>query len=281
MSYNEIRHSEFTDFPLEYHYVDKNHHRYNMSSHWHNEFEIIRISEGELHINLNNSNDYICKKNDVIFVNPETIHRAMPIDCIYECVIFNPEFFSSTPLFKNFIDAIINHDYFIHEFSKGKECMFSDALSMVFASLKDDCDKMKFSAIGAMYMLLGTIASNKLYTEKGIKTGFIKDKNLPRLKKVLTYIRSNYDKQISLGDMAEVAELSVKRFCYFFKSMTEKTPVEYLNEYRIEISARKLMNSDMSITDVAYSCGFNDLSYFIKTFKRIKAVTPRTFRKGK
>jgi len=62
--------------------------------------------------------------------------------------------------------------------------------------------------------------------------------------------------------------------------MTTKTPVEYLNSYRIEKASRKLLNTDMSVTSVAFSCGFNDLSYFIKTFKAIKGITPAKYRKG-
>ena len=92
-------------------------------------------------------------------------------------------------------------------------------------------------------------------------------------------MRSNYDSQITLDDMAEAAGMSPKYFCYFFKEMTAKTPIEYLNLYRIEKASRKLINSDTSVTDIAYSCGFNDLSYFIKTFKHIKGKTPAKFRK--
>ena len=61
--------------------------------------------------------------------------------------------------------------------------------------------------------------------------------------------------------------------------MTKSTPIEYLNTYRVERAARKLLNSDTSVTDISYMCGFNDLSYFIKTFKAIKGVTPAKFRK--
>ena len=62
--------------------------------------------------------------------------------------------------------------------------------------------------------------------------------------------------------------------------MTSKKPMEYLNSYRVEKAAAKLLTSDASITDIAYSCGFNDLSYFIKTFKSLKGVTPARFRKS-
>ena len=68
---------------------------------------------------------------------------------------------------------------------------------------------------------------------------------------------------------------------YFVPKMLFSFPVrliEYLNEYRIEKAARKLRLTDLSVTDIAYSCGFSDLSYFIKTFKRIKGVSPGKYR---
>ena len=104
------------------------------------------------------------------------------------------------------------------------------------------------------------------------------NKNISKLKKILTYIRENYHTQITLDDMAKAAKMSPKYFCSFFKEMTRKTPIEYLILYRIECAAKKIHRSDESITDIAYSCGFNDLSYFIKTFKNIKGVTPAKFR---
>ena len=55
--------------------------------------------------------------------------------------------------------------------------------------------------------------------------------------------------------------------------------MEYLTLYRIEKASRKLINTDSSVTSIAFSCGFNDLSYFIKTFKKVKGITPAKFRK--
>ena len=63
------------------------------------------------------------------------------------------------------------------------------------------------------------------------------------------------------------------------KEKTGKTPVEYLNGYRIEKASQLLLNSDQSVTEIAFSCGFNDLSYFIKTFKSQKGISPAKFRK--
>ena len=61
--------------------------------------------------------------------------------------------------------------------------------------------------------------------------------------------------------------------------MTGRTPIEYLKIYRIEKASKKLLNTDEAVTDIAFSCGFNDLSYFIKTFKELKNITPAQYRK--
>lgn len=80
--------------------------------------------------------------------------------------------------------------------------------------------------------------------------------------------------------LSATVDKSPKYIGCFFKSMTGKTPIEYLNEYRIEKACHKLRYTDMPVTDIAFSCGFSDLSYFIKTFKRLKGVSPGKYRKA-
>ena len=62
--------------------------------------------------------------------------------------------------------------------------------------------------------------------------------------------------------------------------MTHRSPIEYLTRYRIEMACTKLKNEDAPITAIAYDCGFNDVSYFIKTFRRYKKISPGKFRKA-
>ena len=59
--------------------------------------------------------------------------------------------------------------------------------------------------------------------------------------------------------------------------MTHRTPIDYLNYYRIEQACFKLATSNDSIAEIGMSCGFNDESYFIKTFKKYKGVTPKKY----
>lgn len=278
MSYNELIQRGTDDFPIEYYYIDKNHERYEMSAHWHSELEIIRILKGRLSVKLNDI-VYEADEGDVIFVNSETVHSAVPRDCLYECIVFHMDFFhTDTYSCKFFFDGLLNCEYAVEGYLPYKNDAVHQATDYLFSCIARKSSGYKFSVIGAFYRLFGAVVDDRLYTARTEGMGISGNKNLPRLKKVLAFIRQNYDRQISLDDMAKAAGMSSKYFCYFFKEMTGKTPVEYLKGYRIEKASGKLINTDMSVTEIAYASGFNDLSYFIKTFKAQKGISPKKFR---
>lgn len=279
MSYNELKQHGTAEFPFELYHIDKNHTRYEMTSHWHSAIEIIRVLEGTLKMKLNNL-EFVAKKNDIVFVNSETVHGATPTNCVYESLVFQIDFlYLEDNSCRFFIESILNHEYIIKEYFPHKNDEFHKTVNEMFNAMTHPSSGYKFTVIGALYKLFGIITDNHLYTDSTASDSISGDKNVPKLKNVLSFIRNNYDKQITLNDMAFAAGMSPKYFCYFFKDMTGKTPVEYLNIYRIEKACRKLLNTDTSVTDIAFSCGYNDLSYFIKTFKHIKQVTPAKYRK--
>lgn len=280
MIYNELIERGTEHFPIELYLVDKNHPRYEMSSHWHNEIELIRVISGELNVKLN-ANEYLAKENDIIFINPKTVHGATPVgDCVYECIVMRFEMLNTEDEeCRFFIDCLLNNQIIINEFNHNSPTSFSNAMHRIFDSMRGKSKGYKFSVISALYSLLGAVLDNKMYQTISPDEKLIESKHIAKLKRVLLFIRENYQKQITLQDMADKVNMSQKYFCLFFKQMTKKTPVEYLILYRIECAARKLRSSDSNVTEIALSCGFNDLSYFIKTFKNIKGVTPAKFRK--
>ena len=103
------------------------------------------------------------------------------------------------------------------------------------------------------------------------------DNKIILFKKVLLFIEENYTQTLSLNDLSKVAGMTPKYLCKFFNNMSNKTPIEYLNFYRIEIACEQLLSTDLSVTDIAINCGFNDVSYFIKTFKKYKGITPKQY----
>lgn len=71
--------------------------------------------------------------------------------------------------------------------------------------------------------------------------------------------------------------MNTNYFCKFFKSLTGTSPIDYLTIYRLECAKKKLKETELSITEVAYDCGFNDSSYFTKVFKKYNNITPTKF----
>lgn len=278
MIYNELRQRGTEDFPIELYSVSKSHPRYEMDFHWHSDFEFIRVLEGELYIRLDNK-EYTVGKDGVIFINPETVHGANPIgDCVYECVVMHTDIFSETNSdCRYFVDELLSRKYAIQEVNTNCESQFSVSVNRLFESLKSKKPGYRFTVIGALYNFLGAVLDGNLFTS--LDTSVSTDKNHPKLKKVLDYIKINYQNPITLEDMAKCSAMSPKYFCSYFRSMTQKTPVEYLISYRIQQACKELLSTDNSVTDIALSCGFNDLSYFIKTFKEAKGITPAKYRK--
>ena len=213
----------------------------------------------------------------MVFVNSETVHGALPEDCVYDCIVFNPDMIlGADKICGGFLADMKNHVLVVNDHFHKDDNNFTEAVDALFSAMKNG--GTYFEVMAAMYGLFAVILTSKYYKQVSeLSEGSVK--NNMKLKRVLTFIRESYDSQITLDEMAAVAGMSPKYFCYFFKEMTTKSPVEYLNTYRIERASRKLLSTDLSVTDIAFNCGFNDLSYFIKTFKAVKGVTPKAFRK--
>lgn len=279
MIYNELLQRGTAEFPIELYHLDNSHPRYEMAAHWHTDIELMRVLKGQLKVRLD-TNEYLAQEGDIIFVNSETVHSAIPnAGCVYQCIVMKFDKFSvADPNCKFFIENLLSREVLVKEYHKSTKNDICDSINYLFDSLNELTKGYKFSVVSALYKILATIIDQELFSS-GSKSAIIHSSNITTLKNVLSYMRENYDKQISLEDIAEMAEMSPKYFCVFFKNITGKTPFEYLISYRIECSARKLLNTNSSVTEIALSCGFNDLSYFIKTFKNYKGISPAKFRK--
>lgn len=278
MIFNELKQHGREDFPFELYCVDHQHPKYEMAFHWHTNLEMIRVLEGELSLTLDNRT-HVLRAGEIAFINSETVHGATPKDSVYECIVFNLAFLKTgNALCDEFIDDLLSHTAYLLEFPQDDEV--KKLVDAIFTQINSEELGSPFQVIGLYHQLLGKIQLKKLFTSHLPPSSVHDEKKVVKLKTVLKYIRENFDKDITLEDMAAVAGFSNKYFCKFFKDMTGTTPVNYLLTYRIERAARKLLGTDLSVTQIAYDCGFNDLSYFIKTFKAFKKVSPKDYRKA-
>ena len=98
------------------------------------------------------------------------------------------------------------------------------------------------------------------------------------ISKSISYLRENLSENIRLNDLACVAGYSLSRFKSKFRSETGITPAEYIALQKIEYAKHKLTETDISITDLAYSLGFSSSNYFSTVFKKYCTITPRKYR---
>jgi len=101
-----------------------------------------------------------------------------------------------------------------------------------------------------------------------------------RIQKVITFLNSNYQKEIRLLDVANYVNMSEVSFSRFMKKRTGKNYIEYLNDLRLGIASRHLVDSSKTVSEISYECGFNNLSNFNRIFKKRKGFTPKEFREN-
>ena len=220
------------------------------------------------------------KKGDIVFFHPDEVHFArLKRDGIHEyCDIYIPlGFFDSfeeknelTFFFDDMSDSSINH---ISPPPNQREQIIKIAYD-----IKKLCtSQQKISGTYALSLMLDTVLiCCELYEQQ---KNFPVNCNIsPYVSKVLSYISENYQNDISTKLLSSVAGCSVTYLEKVFKESLGITIYRYLTNYRIEV-AKKLLMSDLSVTEVCYRTGFGDCSNFISTFKRLTAYTPHQYKK--
>jgi len=101
-----------------------------------------------------------------------------------------------------------------------------------------------------------------------------------RIQKVITYLNCNYHKEIRLLDVAKYVNMSEVSFSRFMKKRTGKNYIDYLNDLRLGIASRILIDSSKTIAEISFECGYNNLSNFNRIFKKRKGFTPKEFREN-
>ena len=150
-------------------------------------------------------------------------------------------------------------------------------LEQAFLCLKDSSKLERFVILLQILKLVSKAKKQSL-------SSFVYEKNYSvlegkRMQDVMTYTMNHYHQNISLKTVSEVASMTKNAFCKYFKKRTNKTYVQFLNELRIENASKLLLNkNELSVAEVAYQCGFGNLSNFNRQFKVVKKKTPSQYR---
>lgn len=106
-----------------------------------------------------------------------------------------------------------------------------------------------------------------------------RDQGYGRINQTYDYVATNYKQEIKIATIADQLGLTENSFCRFFKKMTQKSFIQFVNEYRINKAAESMHLEDKKVGEVMYESGFNDPSFFNRQFRKYKGVSPLTYLK--
>ena len=268
------------DFPLEFYRLDADHPRYIMPLHWHPEMEIIRVREGQFDLHLNR-NSYRLDSGDVAIINPGTLHSGEPHDCQYDCAVFKADMLcpDATSVVRQYLGPIVTHSEAIDEYLPLIAYPRISALvEQLFALLGTPTDQYELAVFSFLYQLLHECYRCGIV---GVHTPRrTQQKQLDQLTSLLQWIDDHYTEHVTLTQLSEVAGINEKYLCRFFKQYTQFTPIDYINHLRIEKAAEDIRARRLSITEVAFTHGFNDSGYFCKLFRRVMGMSPSEYRRA-
>lgn len=263
------------DFPIELYYVDSSYPRYQMPLHWHLEYELILVLSGRLHLSIDGK-QYLLEAGDSAWISDGAIHGGEPENCVYECVVFDlAALLRDTPLCTKSAKEFLTHSS-SYTGKLEKNSINAQLTDKIFEAMEKEQNGYEWVTVGLLWQLMG----NMLKFHNNSSSNYNQSRQqITKMKAVLTYIRDNYETQITLEELAKIAGMSSRYFCRAFCAMTGKTPIAYLNYYRIECAGEFLKLTNKTVTEIAISCGFSDMSYFSKQFRRYKKLTPSQYRK--
>lgn len=267
-------------FPLELYRIDVQDPRFQMAYHWHMEIEIIRIMCGTFQMTWN-EREYPLAAGDMVFLNSGALHGGLPSpDCVYECLVFDRSLLPKKDTIGYAeLQQLLDGELTVRPVSSHSIPPLWNRLDELFSYAARSSPGSRLIAQGLLMECFGHLLDSGVCCSIPGVGGRI-NRKIEQIKRVLTRIERDYAEPLTLNDLAAEAGMSPKYFCHFFQQLTRRTPIDYLNDYRVEQACCMLLSGEHSVTEIAFRCGFNDLSYFIRIFRKYKGVSPGKYEKN-
>lgn len=247
-------------------------------SHWHERYEIIQMRKGLLQIAC--GNEYFeALPGDMIFINPTEIHMGRflePEDQTF-ILVFDLSLLTSgngDPADRMLCD-LLSGRLRIRHLIRGNDRLNAQAEWLNSLIGNPSANLLQVKA-GIMDMLGTAIAGNAVSLENNCGHG---DSCL--LSKLLAYVHKYYAEPLTLQDLADYIGFSKTHFCRWFKKLVGEPPMNYLNTVRLKKAHELLIQTSLTMTDIAVCCGFQSSNYFSRKFKEHFGVAPSSVREEK
>ncbi len=260
-------------------------HKQDELAHWHNSFELIEVVEGKFFCNVDGS-EFLINKGNICIINRGRLHHIYTEDhnafkCRKKTIIFNPDYFiKDENIYEKYILPLLEKDAFAHIQFNIKKGIGLDinALMKEIEALEDEKPiGYELEEYSLIYKVIRYLYLAYQSSKQSIHTTY--DANVQIQRNMTSFIHEHFNSKIGLEDIAEAGQVSKSTCIRLFHKYTGKSPVDFLNNYRLQMSAEKLVTTSEQITEIAYDCGFGQPSYFNRLFLKEYNMTPNQYRK--
>lgn len=246
--------------------------------HAHDTYEFFYLCNGERFYYISGQ-DYCVKRGDVVLINRNVIHKTRPTNVPdYERIVLQIPHDFLAPDDPDDLDLTECFSYSTPVISLERKNQ-----SIIESILLNILDEMQNEAAGFKSIVRAQITQALVFIHRHALSGnhkLIQETYVhKKIHDVVAYIGSNHMNEIALANLAEHFHISKSHLARTFKKVTGLTIVEYLNSVRITYAKRLLRNTEMSISQISSETGFNNVSHFDRTFKKLTGCSPSHFRK--
>lgn len=249
--------------------------------HFHPEYELTYILEGEGIRHVGNSIQQF-EKGDFILLGSNLPHcwkNNAQYDGGAKSLVFQ---WNDDLLGKDWIEKeeFYNIKRLLKSASKGMK-FNENSSKIIIDKLMEIVDKRPTDRLLSFIYLLDELSlSNE--TEILTAVDFSPNLNLKtnyRIDKVYNYVQEHYNKKIRLQDVSQLVSMGNEAFCRFFKKTLNKSFTTFINEYRISMACKLLLETNMQVSQIAYQCGYESLPFFYRQFHKFMNCSPLTYKK--
>ena len=271
------------DFPIAFFYDDLT--KVKVPWHWHDELEIVVILSGIVSVYIGGC-ELILRSGEGYFANSSVLHSANLITATgtQHALVFDPKVIASPDdiVWKTYISPILTNENLPFIKLSPDIIWQKDVLSYAERAWYDGVYERPDYALSVRSSLSKAVSliihNMDAQTEHPFTSKTQRDEL--RIKKTLYFIEKNYRESITINDIAASANISVSTLLRLYHDILHTTPVQHVINYRLErIADELLVDRNSPIADIAYSCGFNDISYFNRCFLKSYGKTPSEYRK--
>ena len=253
-----------------------------VTAHWHEEAEFTRIEKGsctyQIHLET-----YEVEEGNLIFIPPAVLHAISneKEECMQsETYVFHMDFLGAKAAdicAIRYLNPLMNQKL-IPPFVIKKGHPLYEKAAELFENINAEYDKKAPGyEIAIKSYLLQLVAALIPYCTRNTEADAILTEHAKKLKEVLSYINAHYMEELTISELAGICFFSEYYFMRFFKKYMGMSCVQYIKNVRLERAADQFENGETNTLEAALACGFSNLSYFHREFKKKYGMTPKRF----